>query len=86
VDLTTKIHSAVDALDNPFCSILTAGQDSDIIQAPALIEGLDPRMVIADKADDANDFIQMIQDMEAMVVIPVRSNRNQQPEYDHHWY
>ena len=43
-------------------------------------------MVIADKADDANDFIQMIQDMEAMVVIPVRSNRNQQREYDHHWY
>ena len=50
------------------------------------MEGLDPEMVIADKADDANDFIQMIQDMEAMVVIPVRSNRNQQPESDHHWY
>ena len=73
--LTTKIHSAVDALGNPLRSILTAGQDSDIIQAPALIEGLDPDMVIADKADDANDFIQMIQDMGAMVVIPVRSNR-----------
>jgi transposase len=43
-------------------------------------------MVIADKADDANDFIQMIQGMEAMVVIPARSNRNQQPESDHHWY
>ena len=40
------------------------------------MEGLDPNMVIADKADDANDFIQMIQGMEAMVVIPVRSNRN----------
>jgi transposase len=65
---------------------LTAGQDSDIIQAPALIEGLDPDMVIADKAYDANDFIQMIQGMGAMVVIPVRSNRNQQREYDHHWY
>ena len=50
------------------------------------MEGLDPEMVIADKADDANDFIQMIQDMEAMVVIPVRSNRNQQQESDHHWY
>ena len=37
-------------------------------------------------AVDANDFIQMIQGMEAMVVIPVRSNRNQQPESDHHWY
>ena len=84
--LTTKIHLAVDALGNPLRSILTAGQDSDIIQAPALIEGLDPDMVIADKAYDANDFIQMIQGMGAMVVIPVRSNRNQQREYDHHWY
>ena len=37
-------------------------------------------------AVDANDFIQMIQGMGAMVVIPVRSNRNQQREYDHHWY
>ena len=27
--LTTKIHSAVDALGNPLRSILTAGQDSD---------------------------------------------------------
>ena len=84
--MTTKIHSAVDALGNPLRSILTAGQDSDIIQAPALIEGLDPDMVIADKADDANDFIQMIQDMEAVVIIPACSNRNQQPESDHHWY
>ena len=50
------------------------------------MEGLDPDMMIADKADDANDFIQMIQDMGAMVVIPVRSNRNQQQESDHHWY
>jgi len=74
--LTTKIHLAVDALGNPLRSILTAGQDSDIIQAPALIQGLDPDMVIADKAYDANDFIQMIQGMGAMMVIPVRSNRN----------
>ena len=50
------------------------------------MEGLDPGMVIADKADDANDFIQMIQDMGVMVVIPVRRNRNQQSESDHHWY
>jgi len=35
--LTTKIDSAVDGLGNPLGSILTAGQDSDIIQAAALI-------------------------------------------------
>ena len=37
--LTTKIHSAVDALGNPLRSILTAGQDFDITQTPALMEG-----------------------------------------------
>ena len=84
--LTTKIHSAVDALGNPFRSILTAGQDSDIIQAPALAEGLDPDMVIADKAYEANDFIQMTKDMGAIAIVPVCSNRNQQREYDYHWY
>jgi len=84
--LTTKIHSAVAALGNPLRSLSTAGQDSDTIQAPALIEGLDPDMVIADQAYEVNDLIRMIQDMGAMVVIPVRSNRNQQREYDYRWY
>jgi len=76
--LTTKIDSAVDGLGNPLGSILTAGQDYNIIQ------GLDPEMVITDKAYGANDLIQMIPDMGAMVVGPVGSNRNQQPESDDH--
>ena len=43
-------------------------------------------MVIADQAYEVNDLIRMIQDMGAMVVIPARSNRNQQREYDYRWY
>ena len=43
-------------------------------------------MVIADKAYEANDLIQMIPDRGAMVVRPVGSNRNQQPESDDHCY
>jgi len=54
------------------------GQDSDIIQ------GLNPEMVIADQAYEANDLIQMIPDMGAMVVRPVGSNRNQQPGSEDH--
>jgi len=57
---------------------LTADQDSDIIQ------GLNPEMVIADQAYEANDLIQMIPDMGAMVVRLVGSNRNQQPESEDH--
>ena len=59
---------------------MTVGQDSDIIQ------GLNPEMVIADQAYEANDLIQMIPDMGAMVVRPVGSNRNQQPESEDHCY
>jgi transposase len=47
---------------------------------------LDPDVVIADKAYEANDLIQMIPDRGAMVVRPVGSNRNQQPESDDHCY
>ncbi len=74
------IDSAVDGLGNPLGSILTVGQDSDIIQ------GLNPEMVIADQAYEANDLIQMIPGMGVPVVILVHSNRNQQLESDDHWY
>ena len=43
-------------------------------------------MVMADKADEANDLIQMIQDTGAVVVIPVGSHRNQQRDSDCHGY
>ncbi|MDP6998983.1 MAG: hypothetical protein QF569_23075, partial [Candidatus Poribacteria bacterium] len=49
-----------------------------------IIQGLNPEMVIADQAYEANDLIQMIPDMGAMVVRPVDSNRNQQPESEDH--
>ncbi len=76
----------MDALDNPLRSILTAGQAFDITQVPMLIEGFDVERVIADKAYDSNSFIQIIQDADAIPVIPPRSNRNEQREYDHDWY
>jgi hypothetical protein len=45
----TKIHLAVDGLGNPVEFTLTAGQESDIGQAEALIGGHEPGAVIADK-------------------------------------
>ncbi|MBF0295906.1 MAG: transposase [Magnetococcales bacterium] len=44
---TSKIHAATDALGNPLQYILTGGQEADITQAHALIEGMDPELVIA---------------------------------------
>ncbi|GAB0056883.1 IS5 family transposase ISNGR9 [Candidatus Magnetaquicoccaceae bacterium FCR-1] len=84
--LTTKIHAAVDALGNPLKYLLTGGQEADITQAHALIEGLDPELVIADKGYDANHFVETIEARGAEPVIPPRSNRLTPREYDKYWY
>ncbi len=45
---------AVDALGRPLKLILTPGQRGDAPLAPALLTGLSPRRVLADKAYDSN--------------------------------
>jgi len=84
--LTTKIHVAVDALGNPLRLLLTGGQEADISQAHALIEGIDSDMVIADKGYDANHLVEAIENKGVQSVIPPRSNRLDPREYDQHWY
>jgi transposase len=76
----------VDALGNPLRFRLTAGQRHDITQAEALITDYDFERVIADRSYDADDFIQVIIDQEAEVVIPPRKNRKKSREYDKHLY
>ena len=83
---STKIHVNVDALGNPLRFRSTAGQRHDITQAEALITDYDFERVITDRAYDADDFIQVIIDKEAEVVIPPRKNRKQSREYDKHLY
>lgn len=73
-------------MGNPLRYILTGGQVSDITQASKLIEGFDSDMVIGDKGYDANSFVKEILAAGAEVVIPPRSNRLEQREYDRHWY
>lgn len=84
--MTTKIHAVVDALGNPLRHLLTGGQEADISQSHALIEGMSPNRVIADKGYDANHFVEAIEAKGAQPVIPPRSNRLNPREYDHHWY
>ena len=46
--LTTKLHVAVDALDNPVRFIVTPGERNDITQAEALIAGFPAEHVLAE--------------------------------------
>lgn len=83
---STKIHISVDGLGNPLRFRLTGGQRHDITQAPALIEGLSADYVIADKAYDAADFLDLVFKSGAESVIPSTPRRNEQREHDRHLY
>lgn len=73
--LTTKIHAIVDALGNPLAIRLTGGQVHDITQAEALLDGLEPQALIADKGYDADGFIEALSVRRIASVIPPKANR-----------
>jgi transposase len=83
---STKIHIAVDALGNPLRLILTAGQEADVTQGAPLIKEFAAQAVIADKGYDADELVKTIIEQQAQAVIPPRSNRKEQREYDRHLY
>jgi len=83
---TSKIHATVDALGNPLKFIVTAGQRNDITQANFLLEGITNAHVIADKGYDSTEFRLKITEQNCIFVIPSRSNRKKQYEYDEHLY
>jgi transposase len=64
-----------DTFGRPLRFIVTAGQASDITQAPALLEGQTGDAVLADKAYDSNTLRGIIGDIGAEVVIPSKRNR-----------
>ena len=83
---STKIHLVVDGLGNPLDFVLTAGQVHDITQAPTLLQGHRADYVIADKAYDSDPLLALIEQMEAIPVIPARKNRIEPRFYDPHIY
>jgi transposase len=83
---STKVHIAVDALGNPLRFILTAGQCHDSPQAKALIEEYATQALLADKGYDDIKLINAVIAQGAAAVIPPRSNRTEQREYDKHLY
>jgi len=78
----TKLHIAVDGLGNPVKFLPTGGQEADINQGVALIEGHDAKAVIADKSYDGDDFVGAIEASGAEPVIPPKKNRIFKREYD----
>ena len=83
---STKIHGVCDALGNPLDFIVTPGQVADCTQAIPLIETLDFHALLADKGYDSNAIIEAVESKNALCVIPPKSNRKTQREYDKHLY
>ena len=70
----------------PVRLLLTAGQEADVTQAEKLIEGLPIEVVIGDKGYDSDKLVGVIEAKGAKAVIPPRSNRTEQREYDEEQY
>ena len=80
--LTTKIHAIVEALRNPVELSLTPGQASDLDEAELLLEDIDPKAFLADKADDADALIEVLEYRDIVPVIPPKANRVNPRETD----
>ena len=78
----TKIHAAVTGLGLPARLILTPGQRQDVTQAEALLDGLSPKVVIADRGYDSRALVASIEATGAEAVIPTQSDRSVQRVID----
>jgi transposase len=70
-----------DTLGRPLRFIVTAGQVGDITTAPALLDGMSAKAVLADKAYDSNALRALIASIGAEAVIP--SNRSRKAAIPH---
>ena len=76
----------MNGLGLPVTLVLTPGQAADVTQAPALLAGSDPEVVIADKGYDSNAVVEAIEAKRAEAVIPPRKNRTEPRPYDRDRY
>lgn len=84
--MSSKIHCVADGLGNPVDFILTGGEAHDSMCADTLLNGKTADFVLADKAYDSDKILDKITQMEAVAVIPPKSNRIEQRDYDKHYY
>lgn len=87
--LTTKIHVLCDALGNPTGFCLTPGQAHDLEGADELLPNIltTIQALLADKAYDAQErVLDLLQKAGVKIVIPPKSNRKKQHQYDKDLY
>ena len=73
---------ACDGLGRPVRFVIAAGQSHDILAVPALLHGLAPDAVLADRAYDANSLRTHLQKIGAEAVIPSTRSRRMPIPHD----
>ena len=73
---------AADAKGRPRRFILTGGHVHDVTQASALVAGWPPSYVMADKGYDSQAFVDSIEQLGALAVMPPRASRKSPRAYD----
>jgi transposase len=76
----------VDALGNLVRFVLLPGQRHDTIGVAPLIEDIEFAALLADKAFDVDWLREDLNERGAVAVIPPKSNRKNQYQYDTHIY
>jgi transposase len=87
--LTTKIHASCDALGNPTGFHLTPGQACDLDGSDVLLPDIlgSIEAFLADKAYDAQGrVLNLLEKAGVKIVIPPKSNRTEQRDYDEDMY
>lgn len=68
------------------CFILTGRQVADCVQAVPLLQKLHFQALLADKGYDTDAILTYVESVGAKAIIPPKSNRIVQREYDLHFY
>jgi len=84
--LNTKLHIAVDSHGLPVRMIVTDGNRADNTQAQRLVSDLPADHLMADKAYDTNEILDLCAQSSITPVIPPKRNRTVQRDYDKELY
>jgi transposase len=80
---TSKLHTRSDAHGNPAHFLLSAGNVSDLLMAPELLEDCHAESVIADKGYDSKKVRALVITLGANPIIPNRKTNHQpNPHFD----
>jgi transposase len=83
---STKVHLIVDALGLPIAFEITVGERHDNQPAPVLIDRVQPRQLLADKAYDSQTIRAQLAALGCVAVIPSTKRRKEAIPHDRERY